>query len=213
MAPSFFDSIYALGTIPVLEIDNVDRAVPLAYSLLSGGLPVAEITLRTDAALDSIKEITRHVSSVLVGAGPVISREQAQEACEAGAKFLVCPGLADEVVLWAQKWHVPVVVGVVSPTEIIHALDLGLTLLKFLPAEAMGGLQTLTALSDPFPQVRFIPTGGIRQENLAGYLQAEKIHAVGGSWMAKRQAINEGRFDEITRMAKAARDVIKKIRG
>jgi 2-dehydro-3-deoxyphosphogluconate aldolase / (4S)-4-hydroxy-2-oxoglutarate aldolase len=213
MAPSFFDSIYALGTIPVLEIDNVDRAVPLTYSLLSGGLPVAEITLRTDAALDSIREITRRVSSVLVGAGTVISRDQAQAACEAGAKFLVSPGLADEVVLWAQEWYGPVVVGAVTPTEIIHALDLGLTLLKFFPAEAMGGLKTLTAISDPFPQVRFIPTGGIRQENLAEYLQAEKIHVVGGSWMAKRQAINEGRFDDITRMAKAARDVIKKIRG
>jgi len=213
MDSSLFEDIYTIGVIPVLEIDHADRAVPLAESLFSGGLPLAEITLRTDAALDSIKSISRDVTQVLVGAGTVINREQAQAACDAGAKFLVSPGLAEEVVVWAQEQHIPVLAGAVTPTEIMRAIDLGLTLLKFFPAETMGGLKTLKAISDPFPQVRFIPTGGIRQENLAEYLQADRIHAVGGSWMAKRQAITEGRFDDITRMTKAARDVVKGLRG
>ena len=213
MKSPFLESVYNIGVIPVLEIDRAERAVRLAESLLSGGLQIAEITLRTAAALESIRSVAQNVPLVLVGAGTVINLEQAQAACDAGAKFLVSPGLAEKVIIWAQEQHIPIIAGAVTPTEIIRAIDLGLTLLKFFPAEAMGGLKTIKAISDPFPQVGFIPTGGIRQENLEEYLQAEKIHAVGGSWMAKRQAINEGRFDEITRTAKEAGDVIKKIRG
>ena len=210
---SFYKSVYTTGVIPVLEIERADRAEPLAAALYFGGLPLAEITLRTEAALDSIKSISRKVSQVLVGAGTVINREQADAACEAGAKFLVSPGLAEDVIVWAQEHHVPILAGAVTPTEIMRAIDLGLSLLKFFPSEAMGGLKTIKAISDPFPQVRFIPTGGIRLENLAEYLQAEKIQAVGGSWMAKRQAITEGRFNDITRMAKEAINVARQIRG
>ncbi len=213
MEISFFERIYKVGLIPVLEIDNVNCAIPVAESLLSGGLSVAEITLRTNAAIDSIRTIANKVSGVLVGAGTVISVQQAQLACDAGAKFLISPGLSEKIIIWALDQHIPIIAGATTPTEIMRAIEIGLTLLKFFPAEAMGGLKTIKAISDPFPQVKFLPTGGIRPENLAEYLNIENIHAVGGSWIAKRQAINEGRFDDIARMAKAARHIAKQIRG
>jgi len=213
MESFFLGHVYNIGVIPVLEIDDAEHAAPLAESLLAGGLSIAEITLRTDAALQSIKSVAQNVPLVLVGAGTVINVEQAQAACDAGAKFLVSPGLAEKVTIWAQEHHIPIIAGAVTPTEIMRAIDLGLTLLKFFPAEAMGGLKTIKAISDPFPQVRFIPTGGIRLEHLTQYLTAEKIHAVGGSWMANRQAIMENRFDDIFRLAKMANDLIKQIRG
>lgn len=207
-----FEDFYKVGIIPVLEIDSALHAKPLAESLLAGGLPVAEITLRTDAALDSIRAIAREVEGVLVGAGTVINREQAEAAYEAGAQFLVSPGMVEEVVEWAQANHVPVLAGAVTPSEMIRGLNLGLNILKFFPAETLGGLKAIKAMSDPFPQLRFIPTGGVKLENAADYLQMEKIHAVGGSWMAKRQMIADGKFDEIARMAKEASDVVKRVR-
>jgi len=212
MYHSIFDNFYKIGIIPVLEIDSAQRAKPLAESLLAGGLPVAEITLHTEAALDSLRLIAGEVREVIVGAGTVINREQAQAAREAGAQFIVCPGMIEEVIIWAQENQVPVLAGAATPTEMIRGLNLGLDLLKFFPAESMGGLSTIRAMSDPFPQLRFIPTGGIRLENVTQYLQNGKIHAVGGSWMAKRQIIAAGNFDEITRMAKEASDLVKQIR-
>lgn len=212
MKYSIFDDFYKIGVIPVLEIDAALHAKPLAESLLAGGLPIAEITLRTDAALESIGVVAREVPQVIVGAGTVISREQAQAACEAGAQFLVTPGMVEEVVVWAQRNEVPILAGAVTPTEMIRGINLGLEILKFFPAETVGGLKSIKALSDPFPQLRFIPTGGVKLENLAEYLQMEKIHAVGGSWMAKRGMIAEGKFAEITRMAKEASDLVKQVR-
>lgn len=212
MLHSVFDRFYSIGILPVLEIDSTQRARPLAESLLAGGLPVAEVTLRTDAALDSIEIIARDAPDVIVGAGTVVNLEQAKAAREAGAQFLVSPGMVEEVVVWARMNQIPILAGAVTPTDMIRGLNLGLNILKFFPSETMGGLQALKALSDPFPQLRFIPTGGIRLENLAEYLQTEKIHAVGGSWMAKRQMIAEGKFDEITRLAKEASKVVKQIR-
>lgn len=213
MTSNIFDRFYKIGVIPVLEIDSAERAKPLAESLLAGDLPIAEVTLRTEAALESIRVIAREVSGVLVGAGTVVNREQAEAARDAGARFLVSPGMAEEVVVWAQENRVPILAGAVTPSEMMRGIHLGLDILKFFPAETMGGLKTIKAMSDPFPQLRFIPTGGIRLENLAEYLQAEKIHAVGGSWMAKRTMIAEGRFAEITRMARQASNVVRQIRG
>jgi 2-dehydro-3-deoxyphosphogluconate aldolase/(4S)-4-hydroxy-2-oxoglutarate aldolase len=184
----------------------------VAEALFEGGLPVAEITLRTEAALDAIRLMARQASGVIVGAGTVINREQAREACEAGAQFLVSPGLVEDVVIWAQENQIPILAGAVTPTEMIHAISLGLNILKFFPAEAVGGLPAIKALSDPFPQLSFIPTGGIRLENLAEYLKMNKIHAVGGSWMAKRQMIAEGNFGEIRRMVKEASELVRQIR-
>ncbi|MDQ3004719.1 MAG: bifunctional 4-hydroxy-2-oxoglutarate aldolase/2-dehydro-3-deoxy-phosphogluconate aldolase [Chloroflexota bacterium] len=207
-----FDRFYSIGIIPVIEIDSTQHARPLAESLLMGGLPAAEVTLRTEAALQAIRIMSREGTDVIVGAGTVITREQAQASVEAGAQFLVSPGMVDEVVVWARENQIPILAGALTPTEMIRGINLGLNILKFFPSETMGGLKALKALSDPFPQLRFIPTGGVRLENLAGYLQMEKVHAVGGSWMAKRQMIADGRFDEITRMAKEASDVVKQIR-
>ena len=212
MNQTIFDRFHTIGIIPVIEIDSMQRAEPLAESLLMGGLPVAEITLRTDAALESIRIIAGDVREVIVGAGTVINQEQAEAAVEAGAQFLVSPGMVEEVVLWARENQIPMLAGALTPTEMIRATKLGLDILKFFPSETMGGLKALKALSDPFPQLRFVPTGGIRLENMVDYLQMEKVHAVGGSWMAKRQMIADGRFDEITRMAKEASDVVKQIR-
>ena len=207
-----FDDFYKIGVIPVLEIDSTENAKPLAEALLAGGLPIAEITLRTEAALDSIRIVAREVTGVIVGAGTIINREQAEAACEAGAQFLVSPGMVEEIVIWAQANHIPVLAGAVTPSEMIRGIHLGLDILKFFPAETLGGLKAIKALSDPFPQLRFIPTGGVKLENLAEYLQMEKIHAVGGSWMAKRRMITEGEFDEITRLASEASEIVKQIR-
>ena len=207
-----FDHFYKIGVIPVLEIDSALHAKRLAESLLAGGLPIAEITLRTEAALESIHIIAREAPDVIVGAGTVLDREQAQEARDAGAQFLVTPGMVEEVVIWAQENEVPILAGAVTPTEMIRGIHLGLDILKFFPAETVGGLKAIKALSDPFPQLRFIPTGGVKLENLTEYLQMEKIHAVGGSWMAKRQMIADGKFDEIRRMSKEASDIVKQIR-
>jgi 2-dehydro-3-deoxyphosphogluconate aldolase/(4S)-4-hydroxy-2-oxoglutarate aldolase len=213
MKHPIFEQFYNIGVIPVLEIDSVERAVPLAEALLDGGLPVAEITLRTDTAIESIRAIAREVNGILVGAGTVIDRQQAEAARDAGAQFLVSPGLVEEVVVWAQQEQTPILAGAVTPTEMIHAIHLGLDLLKFFPAETMGGLKAIKSISDPFPQLRFIPTGGIRLENLADYLQMKKIHAVGGSWMAKRQMIVDGQFEEITRLAREASDIVRNLRS
>ena len=212
MKHPIFDHFYKIGVIPVLEIDSALHAKRLAESLLAGGLPIAEITLRTEAALESIHIIAREAPDVIVGAGTVLDRAQAQEAHDAGAQFLVTPGMVEEVVIWAQEHEVPILAGAVTPTEMIRGIHLGLDILKFFPAETVGGLKAIKALSDPFPQLRFIPTGGVKLENLTEYLQMEKIHAVGGSWMAKRQMIADGKFDEITRLAKEASDLVKQIR-
>lgn len=212
MTQSILDQFYEIGIIPVLEIDSVQGAVPLAEALLAGGLPVAEVTMRTGAAVESIHLIANEVPQIMVGAGTVTSRDQAEAARDAGAQFLVSPGIVEEVVVWAQENQIPMIAGAVTPTEIMHGIRLGLHVLKFFPAETMGGLKAIESMSDPFPGVRFIPTGGIRPENASQYLQHERIHAVGGSWMAKRQMIAEGNFDEIKRLAKEASNIVKQSR-
>ncbi len=212
MTQSILDQFYEIGIIPVLEIDSVQGAVPLAEALLAGGLPVAEVTMRTGAAVESIRIIANEVPQIMVGAGTVTSRDQAEAARDAGAQYLVSPGIVEEVVVWAQENQIPMIAGAVTPTEIMHGIRLGLHVLKFFPAETMGGLKAIESMSDPFPGVRFIPTGGIRPENASQYLQHERIHAVGGSWMAKRQMIAEGNFDEIKRLAKEASNIVKQSR-
>lgn len=207
-----FDTFHAVGVIPVVEIEDSRHALPLAESLAAGGLPVVEITLRTEAALDSIRRIAGGNTGILVGAGTVINREQARAAVEAGARFLVSPGLPEQVAAWAQENSIPFLPGAITPTEIIRAVSLGYNILKFFPAETMGGLKAIKAISDPFPTVKFIPTGGIRLENLAEYLQNRKIHAVGGSWLCKRSQISARQFAEIENMARQATQVVREIR-
>jgi len=204
---SVFETFASLGIVPVLEIEQEEQAVPTAQALAAGGLPAAEVTLRTPAALGSIRRIATQAPGVLVGAGTVLTLEQARAARDAGAQFLVAPGLAPAVVAWALEQGIPVLPGVMTPSEITAALGLGLSLLKFFPAEPLGGVRTIEAMSDPFPGLRFIPTGGIRPENIAVYLRSPRILAVGGSWMARRAAIRAGEFEQIealTRQAVAA---------
>lgn len=212
MNQTIFDQFHIIGIIPVLEIDHAENAVPLAEALLAGGLPIAEVTLRTEAAMDSIRSIAHEAPDVIVGAGTVLNRQQADAAREAGAQFLVSPGMAEDVVVWAQENQIPILAGAVTPSEMMRGIQLGLNILKFFPAETMGGLKAIKAISDPFPQLRFIPTGGVNLGNLADYLQMEKIHAVGGSWMAKRHMIVEGQFKEITRLAREASEIVKRVR-
>jgi 2-dehydro-3-deoxyphosphogluconate aldolase/(4S)-4-hydroxy-2-oxoglutarate aldolase len=208
-----FDELYKVGVLPVLEIDSVERARPVAEALLAGGLPIVEVTLRTKAALDSIRLIARDIPGLIIGAGTVVDWEQAWAARDAGAQFLVSPGMVEHVVVWARENEMPVLAGAVTPTEMIRGISLGLDILKFFPAEVMGGLDAIRAMSDPFPQLRFIPTGGVKLENAAQYLRHEKIHAIGGSWMAKRQMINQGRFDEVERLAQEASELVRQVRS
>src|SRR5688500_20208171 len=179
MTRPIFDRFYSLGIVPVIEIGSTQRARPLAESLLMGGLPVAEVTLRTEAALESIRLIARQVREVIVGAGTVINREQAKASVEAGAQFLVSPGMVEEVVVWARENQIPMLAGALTPTEMIRGINFGLNILNFFPSETMGGIKTFRVLSGPLLQLHFVASGGIRVDNGAHYLQMEKGHAVG----------------------------------
>jgi len=196
--------IEELGIVPVVKIDRAEDAVPLARALARGGLPLAEITFRTDAAEESIRRIAREVPEVIVGAGTVLTVEQVDRAMNAGASFIVSPGINPTVVKHCLLKKVPVFPGVATPSDIEVALELGLRVLKFFPAEALGGLDTLKALSGPYGQVRFMPLGGVNPENMNKYLGFPKVAAVGGTWLAKDDVIKAGDFDKITALSSEA---------
>ncbi|BET21841.1 bifunctional 4-hydroxy-2-oxoglutarate aldolase/2-dehydro-3-deoxy-phosphogluconate aldolase [Solobacterium moorei] len=206
------DKFSEIGIIPVVVIERVEDALPLAKALKNGGLPCAEVTFRTKAASGAIEIIAKELPDFLVGAGTVITKKQVDEAINAGAKFLVAPGCDKEVALYAIGKGIPYIPGTCTPTDIQNALSIGLTDLKFFPAEASGGLKTIKALCGPFPQVRFMPTGGINLNNVKEYLEFDKIYASGGSWMVKSNLINEKRFDEIERLAKEAANLVKDLK-
>ena len=182
------------GLVPVIKLENADKAVPLAETLAEAGLPVAEVTFRTDAAEASIRAMAKNVPSVLVGAGTVLTVDNAKAALDAGAAFIVTPGFNQRVVEFCLAKGVPITPGINNPTGIESALDLGITTVKFFPAEASGGIPMIKALSAPYGMVRFIPTGGISKDNLADYLKLPSIHACGGSWIVPSKAIGEGDF-------------------
>jgi len=182
--------------VPVVAIENARDADGLAEALTDGGLPIAEITFRTDAAADAIRAMSRR-DQLLVGAGTVLTVEQARQAVDCGAKFLVSPGTNPKVVQWAVENGVPITPGIATPSDIEVALGFGLEVLKFFPAEAYGGLKTLKAISAPYGMVKFIPTGGVSAANLADYLAFDKVHAVGGSWMVKKDLITGGHFEQV----------------
>ena len=178
------DRLQSLRLIPVVALDRAEDAEPLADSLSAGGLRCAEITLRTDAALDSIQALAGR-EEFLIGAGTVHSAEQAKAAVEAGAQFVVTPGFNPRTVMWCQENQVPVFPGIATPTDLELALEHGVETVKFFPAETLGGVNTLKAFSGPYGQIRFIPTGGIHAGNLADYLALPSVLACGGSWMVK----------------------------
>ena len=186
-----------LGVVPVVVIRDPGRAVPLARALADGGLPCAEITFRTSAAAEAMRRIASEVPDVLLGAGTVLTPGQAADAREAGAQFVVSPGFDPRVVDYCQAHELPVYAGVCTPTEIQRALEAGLDVLKFFPAGPLGGASFLKAISAPFPGVKFIPTGGVKRENLRDYLKLDQVLACGGSWLAPAAWIDEGAFDRI----------------
>lgn len=199
----------AMGVIPVVTIQHEREAIPLAEALVEGGLPCAEITLRTDAALDGLRRLANK-KDLLVGAGTVLTIEQARQATDAGAAFLVSPGLNPNVVRWALENQIPFFPGVSSATDIETALELGLETLKFFPAEPLGGISLIKALSKPYHMVRFLPTGGISPDNLAQYLCEPSVLACGGSWMVKGEWIREENF---SRIEKETRKTVKAIQS
>jgi 2-dehydro-3-deoxyphosphogluconate aldolase/(4S)-4-hydroxy-2-oxoglutarate aldolase len=193
-------------------INDAGKAVPLARALLEGGLDVIEITFRTAAAVEAIALIKKEVPEMLLGAGTVLSLENLEKAAAAGVDFVVSPGYNPKIVDRCIEMKLPVFPGVCTPTEIEAAMDRGLTSLKFFPAEASGGTEMLKALSAVY-EVDFMPTGGIGPKNLRDYLALPKVACVGGSWLVKSDLIDGGRFDEITRLAREAVEVVKDMRG
>ena len=199
--------IEKIKIVPVVKIDNADNAIPLAEALVAGGLACAEITFRTDAAQEAIRRISQ-LENFLVGAGTVLSVETVKKAVAAGAKFIVSPGLNPKVVGYCVENNIPITPGVCTPSDIDAALNFGLDVLKFFPAEAMGGLKTLKAISAPYTMVRFIPTGGINAGNVLNYVQFPRVFACGGSWMVKSDDINAGDFAKITGLTKEALEIV-----
>ena len=198
------NQIQEMGIVPVVKIDDPAKAVPLAKALKAGGLPCAEITFRTGAAKEAMEQINREMPEILMGAGTVLTTEQVDRAIASGAKYIVSPGLNPNVVAYCVKKGIPIVPGCSNPSDMELAIEAGLEVVKFFPAEECGGLNYIKAVSAPFPMLKFIPTGGVNVENLNTYLSFDRILAIGGSWMVKADLINEGKFDEITRLTKEA---------
>lgn len=195
-----------IGIVPVIAIDDAKDAAPLARALMNGGIGCAEVTFRTDAAEEAIRIIAKECPDMLVGAGTVLTNDQVDRAVNAGAKFIVSPGLNPTTVQHCIEKGVPILPGTSNPSDIEMALSLGLDVVKFFPAEAAGGIKMIKAMSAPYGKVRFMPTGGINADNLKEYLDFDKIVACGGSWMVKKDLIEKGEFDKIEKLAKEAVD-------
>lgn len=196
--------IQKIGIVPVVVLDDARDAVPLAKALIDGGLPCAEVTFRTAAAEESIKSITAAFPDMLVGAGTVLTVENVKKSMAAGARFIVSPGFNPKVVSYCVEHDIPITPGVSSPTDIETALEFGLDVVKFFPAEASGGLSAIKAMAAPYTQVKFMPTGGITPANVNEYLSYNRILACGGSWMVKGDLVKTGDFDKITALTKEA---------
>lgn len=203
---SITDQIYNIGIVPVVKLDRVEDALPLAEALIKGNLPCAEVTFRTSAAAESIRLMSEEFPEMLVGAGTVLTVEQVDIAVENGAKFIVTPGLNPRVVEYCVKKNIPVFPGVANASDIEQALSFGLEVVKFFPAETNGGLNAINALSGPYPNIRFIPTGGVNLQNMNSYLKSDKIVACGGTWMVNDALVNAGEFDKITQISQEAVD-------
>lgn len=197
-----------IKVVPVIAIQNLEDAEPLADALAAGGIPCAEITLRTEAGLAAIELLAKR-SDFLVGAGTVHNADQAQAVIDAGAKFVVAPGFNGKTVAKCIEQNVSIFPGTSSPTDLEQALEFGLDVVKFFPAEAMGGVKTLKAFHGPYHTLRFMPTGGVSMANLKDYLSLPYVIGCGGSWMAKGDLIAAGRFDEITRISAETMAMVK----
>lgn len=207
---NLYKRLYEIGIIPVIKIDDAAKAVPLAHALSEGGLPAAEITFRTSAAAEAIRAIADACPDMVLGAGTVLTVEQADEAKRAGAHFIVSPGLNPRVVKHCGEIGMPILPGCSNPSDIEAALEFGLDTVKFFPAEAAGGLPMLKAMAAPYGNVRFMPTGGLNENNILSYLSFDKIIACGGSFMVKDEYIRAGEFDKIRALTESA---VKKMLG
>jgi len=193
-----------LGVFPVVKINDADHAIPMAEALLKGNMPCAEVTFRTKAAEESIRRIASMESGILVGAGTVLSIKQAEQAVSAGASFIVSPGFNPLLVDWCLKKRITMIPGIATPSEVLQAMNRGLSILKFFPAEALGGIPYLEAMAPALPEIKFIPTGGISGANMAAWLKLPYVHAVAGSWIVQPRMLAEGSFGEVTRLAAEA---------
>ena len=202
-----------IGIIPVVVLDDAKDAKPLGQALMEGGLPCAEVTFRTEAAEESIRIMSQEFPDMLVGAGTVLTTEQVDRAVAAGAKFIVSPGINPKVVEYCVKKNIPITPGTCNPSNVETALEFGLDVVKFFPAEPAGGLNYIKAIAAPYTGVSFMPTGGINSENLKEYLKYDRIIACGGSWMVKGDLIKSGNFEKIKELTAEAAAIVKEIRG
>ena len=212
MVEELLKQIECMGILPVIKLNDAKDAVPLAKALCEGGLPCAEVTFRTDAAKESIAEMTKAYPEMLVGAGTVLNTDQVDAAVEAGAKFIVSPGLNPDTVEYCVKKGIPILPGCSSPSDIEQAIKYGLNVVKFFPAEQNGGVAKLKALAGPYKTLKWMPTGGVNEKNLLDYLSFNKIICCGGSWMVKADLIKNGEFEKICNLTKEAKKLAKSIR-
>jgi len=206
------EKFHEVGVVPVVVLEDVKDAVPLAQALVEGGLPCAEVTFRTAAAEESIRLMTEKFPEMLVGAGTVLTTEQVDAAVKAGAKFIVSPGFDPEIVDYCLEKEIPVLPGCISPSEVAQAVKRGLKTVKFFPAEQAGGVAMIKAMAAPYTGIKFMPTGGINPQNITPYLQYDKILACGGSWMVKGSLVKDGAFDKITELTKEAVELVRSAR-
>ncbi len=211
---SLFAEVACHGVVPVITVESVDAALPLADALLEGGLPVAEITFRTAAAAEVIAQMVRHRPALLVGAGTLLSEENVKAAKAAGARFAVAPGLNPAIVQYAAQAGLPFAPGVCTPSEIEQALRLGCRIVKFFPAEPSGGVEMVKALAAPYVHtgIRFMPTGGVNTGNLERYLSVQSVAAVGGTWIAKAEDLAAGRWQTIRDRCREAIEIVHRVR-
>ena len=201
------------GIVPVVVLDDAADAAPLAKALCDGGLACAEVTFRTAAAEESIRIMTTEYPDMVVGAGTVLTTDQVDRAIAAGAKFIVSPGFNPKIVKYCIDRDIPVTPGTQTPSEMEQAIEMGLDVVKFFPAEPAGGLKMIKAVAAPYTMLQFMPTGGINLNNVEEYLEYDRILACGGSWMVKGDLVKAGKFDEIQKMTADAAALVKKIRG
>jgi 2-dehydro-3-deoxyphosphogluconate aldolase / (4S)-4-hydroxy-2-oxoglutarate aldolase len=206
--PTLIDILEQSRIIPIIVIDNLEHAIPLAETLLNLDFPVLEITLRTTCALDAIKQIRDRFPKAIVGAGTIINSQQLSQAKAAGAQFAVSPGLSKKLIANAKEEKLAYLPGIATVSEALLAYELAVKQLKFFPAENMGGIKTLSAISEVLP-LKFCPTGGINLNNLPNYLALDSVLCIGGSWIAPRTLIQKASFDEITLHAKKAQEILK----
>ena len=202
--------MYEIGIIPVIAMEDAALAVPLANALVKGGIPAAEVTFRTAAGEEAIRQMAQNCPDILVGAGTVLNVDQAQRAIHAGAKFIVSPGFIQEVVDFCNEQNVPIFPGCVNASDVTRACNSGLEIVKFFPAEASGGLNMIKNLAPVFPKVKFMPTGGVNTKNLLSYLSYDRILGCGGTWMVKKDLIEGQKWDEITAICQ---DAVKTMLG